>query len=169
MSESIIEKLFADMDIPDSTFAHVWEARKDLKSYQKLLSGNPNLVVLTETINWANKTNNDGDTRRSKAWMNLLKVLTIEFMNDPYWNSRIGWLMWFWVCYARYDSYYPMGWCFHYDPLNHYRTGEPMRPVGLECTHPEDPFNIKGECFVHPEWYTKEYKDAAAGASHDTV
>ncbi len=88
-----------------------------------------------------------------------MKLMAVEFMGDPYWNSRIGWMIWFLVCYARYDSYWPLAWCFHYDPMNFYRTGEPIRPEGLENPLPDDPFNIKGECFVHPEWYTKEYVD----------
>jgi len=148
--------VLADIEIDESDISFVWEVMKDKKKYREMLSKNPNLIVLSETYNWSQKTDNDQDCREYKAWNNLLKLLAVEFIRDPYWNSRIGWLMWFWVCYCRYDSYWPMAWCFHYDPTNFYRHDEPLRPPGLEHPEPDDPFNIKGKCMIHPEWYKED-------------
>jgi hypothetical protein len=156
MTLDTIEELLADLDISDDRFAHIQAARSKQETFEALLNTNPNAIVLVETVTYARLLDNDTGTRRSKAFINLLKLLLVEFLEDPYWNSRIAWLMWFWVCYARYDSYYPMKWCFHYDPKNWYRTGEPLRPAGLEKTLPDDPFNIKGQCFIHPEWYKQK-------------
>jgi hypothetical protein len=147
--------MFADIEVDDSDFAFIWEESREQETYEKLLKYNPNAIVLYQTYIWARNEDNDKGSRASKAWVNITKLMLIEFCRSPYWNSKLGWLMWFWVCYARHDAYYPMAWCFHYDPLNHYRHDEPMRPEGLECPLPEDPFNIKGLCFVHPEWYKK--------------
>lgn len=169
MDNPNIEDMFADIEIDDHIFDPIWKARESLSSYSKLLSENPNMIVFTELLYWSDITDNDKGTRRNKAWRNLIKLLAIEFMKDPYWNSRIGWMIWFLVCYARYDAYYPMAWAFHYDPMNFYRTGEPVRPEGLERPSPDDPFNIKGECFVHPEWYTKEYKDSKEEIDKDRL
>lgn len=148
--------MFADIEIDDSDYEFIWKDMKEREAYEKLLNGNPNAIVLYQTYRVARNEDNDKDCRAYKAWINLLKLLLIEFCRSPYWNSRLGFMMWFWVCYARYDAYYPMAWCFHYDLLNHYRHDEPIRPPGLECPSKEDPFNIKGECFIHPEWYKKD-------------
>jgi len=145
--------LFADIEIDDlDDFKEIREAMKNQKSFEQLLNNNPNALILITTLDFAKDVIKE-DSRSQRAFINMLRLLAAEFLTNPFWNSRIGWLMWFWVCYARYDSYYPMKWCFHYDPLNMYREGEPIRPPGLECPSPDDPFNIKGECFVHPEWY----------------
>lgn len=157
-----LEDLFADIEIDDRDFAYIKEECSRQETYEKFLKQNPNAIVLHETYMWAKEVDNDKDSRRFKAWMNMLKMFIVEFSHDPYWNSRLGWMMWFWVCYARYDSYHPMNWCFHYDPMNFYRTGEPMRPPELQKTKLDDPFNIKGECFVHPEWYKYRAEDKAA-------
>jgi hypothetical protein len=154
----MIEELFEDIEIDEKVnaiLAELWRKRGNQPEYEELLRDNPNAIILSEALSWG--TSGDPEKteqpRKFKAWNNFLKVLFIEFMTDPYWNSRLGWMMWFWTSYARYDSYYPMGWSFHYDPMNWYRHDEPMRPEGLERTMPSDPFNVKGECFVHPEWY----------------
>jgi hypothetical protein len=77
-------------------------------------------------------------------------------------------MMWVWVCYAKYDSYYPMAWCFHYDPLNWYREDEPLRPPEMEKPLPYDPFNIRGGVVIKPDWY-KSKEVSVSGASNDTI
>lgn len=101
----------------------------------------------------------DVGKEKYKAFDNLLKLLMEAVATDPWWNSRIGWFMWWCACYAKYDSYYPMQWCHHYDPLNFYREGEPVRPANMINPPKDDPFNIKGECWVHPEWYKWREED----------
>jgi hypothetical protein len=152
-----LEDLFGDLQLDDSLWEKIRLAQKNEHEFRTLIAENPNLVVLAETISFMRNIDPEREEqpREFKAFLNLLKLLLLEFSRSPYWNSRIGWLMWFWSCYARYDSYYPMKWCFHYDPRNWYRHDEPPRPPGLEKFSPEDPYNIKGECFVHPEWYRK--------------
>ena len=151
--------LFADLEIDAADYQFITDQCSTQESYEKILKNNPNAIVLKAALDWASELDNSQDNRSYKAWTNMLKVLLVEFCRDPYWNSRLGWMMWFWVCYARYDSYYPMAWCFHYDPMNWYRMGEPHRPPELERRLPDDPFNIKGECFVHPEWYKMRKED----------
>lgn len=161
--------LFADIEIDDTEFEQVWKDLGDQELYEQRLKNNPNSIVLYQTYRNAKLHDRDQDCREYRALINMFKLLLIEFGRSPYWNSRIGWWMWFWVCYARYDSYYPMKWCFHYDPLNQYMHDEPMRPDGLECPARDDPFNIKGECFVHPEWYKQRAEDAERQAQIDQL
>lgn len=160
-TEATLVDLFKDIKIDDSEYEFIMHDMTEQEAYERLLKTNPNSIVLYKTFRWANSIDNDSDSDSDshRALINMLKLMLIEFVRDPYWNSRLGWLMWFWVCYARYDSYYPMKWCYHYDPLNWYRPGEPQRPPELERTMPDDPFNIKGECFVHPEWYKQRALD----------
>jgi len=149
-----IEELLGDIEVDCPILTTVGEKCGNQAEYEQLLKNNPNSIVLCQTHAYAMSDREAADNPpKYKAFINLIKLLANEFATDPYWNSRIGWMMWFWVCYARHDSYYPMGWCYHYDPLNWYRSDEPMRPDGLERVMPNDPFNVKGECFVHPDWY----------------
>ena len=147
--------LLADVDVETPSAISLGQRLNDQKEYEKLLKSNPNSIVLLNAISFGISSDKEAteNPEKFRAWSNLLKLLFEEFCSDPYWNSRIGWLMWFWVGYARYDSYYPMGWAYHYDPLNWYRSDEPMRPDGLERVSPDDPMNVRGKCFVHPEWY----------------
>jgi hypothetical protein len=150
-------ELLGDLKLDDSEFERILLTEKNEHEFRQVMSENPNLIVLAETIRFMQDLDPEREERprEFKAFANLLKLLLHEFAGSPYWSSRIGWLMWFWACYARYDSYYPIKWCFHYDPMNWYRHDEPQRPPGLEKVTAEDPYNIKGECFVHPDWYRK--------------
>ena len=154
--------ILGDIEIDDPLFKKTRETLWNQKEFAKLLEHNPNQITLSNAVHFYQEVDNEPGTRESRAFLNLLKLLALEFENDPYYNSRIGWLMWFMACYARYDSYFPMRWCFHYDPLNWYRVGEPHRPPELERTLPEDPFNIRGKCWVHPEWYKEVSTDESS-------
>ena len=160
-----LEDLLADIKLDGSLYDSVIHDQFEEKSFQKLMAENPNLVVLAKSLWWAISLDPERDERprEHRAFINLIGLLLNAFAGSPYWSSRIGWLMWFWACYARNDSYYPMKWCFHYDPANWYRHDEPWRPPGMERLSPEDPYNIKGECFVHPEWYRKNDKPGGSG------
>jgi hypothetical protein len=151
--ELSLVNLLGDIEITSDIFE---ETRKNIwnqEEFTKALENNPNMITLCNLVHYFDHMSPDKGTREQRAWSNLFKLLALEFNNDQYSNSRIGWFIWFMVCYAKYDSYYPMRWATHYDPLNWYRVGEPVREPGSYTLTPEDPFNIKGRCFVHPEWY----------------
>lgn len=165
-----LEDLLGDLEIDDPIFKTVRENIWNQEEFAKMMDNNPNFITLCNLVHFYGEVDNNSESRKSKAFLNLLKLLALEFKSDPFYNSRIGWYMWFIACYARYDSYFPMRWCFHYDPLNWYREGEPHRPAELEKTLPEDPFNIRGKCWVHPEWYLniKEVEDGSVSDSAET-
>jgi hypothetical protein len=142
-----------DMDIDDEIFHKVNIMRSDQPGFLNMMNTNPNMIIFTELVHHADRLDPEPDTDEHRAFVNLLKLIAMAFDESDYWKSRIGWFMWFMVCYAKYDSYYPMAWGFNYDPMNWYRVNEPHRPPELEMVQRDDPFNLKGECYVHPEWY----------------
>lgn len=160
----MIEEIFGDMDIDVPIINEINRKMCNQREYEALLKDNPNSIVLVEALLRAESQDRELKEmpRKLKAWLNLLKVLIADFNDDPYYNSKIGWLIWFLVCYAKYDSYYPLEWAFCYDPANHYLHDEPWRPAGMEKTRPDDPFNIRGECQIHPEWYQKKAETGKA-------
>lgn len=152
--------MFHDIEVPDDDVNDIARILTVQEEYEKYLATRPNEIVLYQAWRNATELDRDKNSREYIAWTNFLKLLLWCFRRYPFWNSRLGWFMWFLVCYARYDSYYPMKWCFHYDPLNFYMHDEPLRPECLERVMPDDPYNIKGKCFVHPEWYKEDNKNA---------
>jgi hypothetical protein len=153
MSDINLEELLADLEIEDELL-NIGDKLADRPGQDAWFrDGHMMEVVLNMAMSTNLQIDNEPGTHKHKAFINLIKLMQLECARDPWWSSRLGWLMWWMACYARYDSYYPLQWCFHYDPLNFYRVGEPWRPVEL-CTVPKgDPFNIRGNCVIHPEWY----------------
>jgi hypothetical protein len=176
MTRQTLTDILGDLKIDDPLFEQVTRQRKNQPEYQKLLNSNPNLIVLCEAKYFYEQLEPEPDTRESKAFLNLLKLLAMDFEYSRYFNSRIGWLIWFLVCYAKYDSYFPMKWCFHYDPAAWYKYDEPQRPPGMERILPDDPFNLKGEVKIHDplnihkEWweYREEDKKLKEASSDDS-
>lgn len=150
---SKLVEMFADLEIDDPMFKQIRKDIWDQPTFEKMMNDNPNLITLCNVVHYFEEVENEPGTREHKALLNLFKLLAIEFNTSKYMQSRLGWFIWFMVCYAKFDSYFPMRWHIHYDPLNWYRHDEPLRPLELERMLPEDPFNIQGKCFVHPEWY----------------
>lgn len=162
MSNNIrLVDLLGDIEIDDPLFETTRKNIWDLEKFTEMMEHTPNLITLCNIVHYYDTVEPEPDTREHKALLNLFKLLALEFANSDYMNSRIGWFMWFMVCYAKYDSYYPMRWRFHFDPLNWYRVGEPKRPPELEQVLPEDPFNIQGKCWVHPEWYKEDTNESS--------
>jgi len=156
MSDDVINKfvdLMSGINVEHPVFDKIADDMLNQKQFEERIKNNPNSIVLYHMWVTARRVERDPDSKEAQAWLNMIKLFLVMFTDKPFWNSRIGWMMWFLSCYVRYDSYYPMKWCLWYDPLNFYMHDEPLRPEGLECPEPDDPFNIKGKCFIHPEWY----------------
>lgn len=147
--------LLGGLDLDETLMKSLAKDEENETEFAKLMQEKANLVVLAKSVQYLRQIDPERKEQPTeyKAFVNLLKLLLVESANNPYWSSRIGWLMWFWACYARQDSRFPMKWRFHYDPLNWYRHDEPLRPPELECPPADDPHNIRGECAVNPEWY----------------
>lgn len=150
-----LEELFADIAIDDPAIDLSSRTNdSDRVKNKEWFDDGHMLEVLLYTARCTEPgIDNEPGTRKHKALLNMLALIQCEVQRDPWWNSRIGWLVWWMACYAKYDSGYPLQWCFHFDPLNFYRDGEPIRPVEMCKTPMGDPFNIQGKCIIHPEWY----------------
>jgi hypothetical protein len=86
-----------------------------------------NAIVIAQLIEDAEM---DGvvDDGYKQAYVNWLKMNLLLFTTVPYWRSRIGHMIWHFVCAANPDAYYPVVWEDHFDPTEWYVIGEPQRP-----------------------------------------
>ena len=153
-----LESLLGDINI-DYEDINLKDQLDNIQNHQDWIKQGHMLEVLLFSM-WTKEEEYDNEpgTHKHKAFINLLKLIQLEVMRDPYWNSRFGWMIWWLSCYAKYDSYYPLQWCYHFDPLNFYRVGEPVRPDGVQLTEKDDPFNCKGYQ-VSNEWWKKGCRD----------
>ena len=86
-----------------------------------------NAVVWAQLIEDAEMTEVVDDGYK-QAYINWLKLNLLLFTTVPYWRSRLGHMMWHFVCAADPNAYYPLVWEDHFDPTEWYVAGEPQRP-----------------------------------------
>lgn len=85
-----------------------------------------NAVVLAQLIECASM-DPEPNPLYKQAYINWLKLNLLLFTTVPYWRSRIGHMMWTFVCAADPNAYYPLVWEEHFDPTEWYIVGEPQR------------------------------------------
>jgi hypothetical protein len=86
----------------------------------------PNLKILHLRLKFIEEF--EPDWKYKSAYINLERLNIILFQSNPYWRSRKGHEMWWYVNYANPDSYYILRWEDLYDPRKWYLPGEPRRP-----------------------------------------
>lgn len=101
------------------------ESRGD---YQKMmeLSKDLNATVICQWLDWCHR---DPDPRYKEAYLNWVKLNLLLFTAVPWWRSRFGHMIWFFVCAADQHAYFPLVWEAHFDPRQWYKVGERQRPA----------------------------------------
>ena len=164
-----LQEALDGIEIDASELNKIQQLYSTQEGWAKCLNEYPNVVVLINAINQAVSAEDEPERPEFKAFIKLLQILALDFLESNYSESRIGWLMWWIGCYARYDSYYPMRWKHNYDPLNWYHWDEPKRPDDMYTMPADDPFNIQGKCYIHPEWYRNDKGNGTTENLSDNV
>jgi len=87
--------IFSELDMAN------WDAKKFQYYYQT-----PDLFVVRNAIGILNLY--DEPTKERDAFMNLLKWMLVRMSCDPYWMTRLGWLMRFFSSHMNPSSYWPL-------------------------------------------------------------
>jgi len=123
--------LFQELDETD------WNAEKFRYYYQT-----PDLFVIRNAIGILNVYDEPG--RERDALINLLKWMMLRIATDPYWFSRLGWLIRFLSSHMNPSSYWPLKYHEVYTPkywkddsINNKRKEE----INQEIRDPDDVFN----------------------------
>ena len=104
-----------------------WERAKG--DYNSLAEMNQDLnsIVAAELIDIAAIHDPEPNPKYKQAYVNWLKLNLLLFTTVPYWRSRLGHMMWYFVCAADQNAYFPLAWEDHFDPKEWYIVGEPQR------------------------------------------
>lgn len=121
-------EFFAEINVSGEILDRYEESHGDFNALAEF-SKDMNAIVLSQLIEDAHACDPEPNETYKKAYINWLKLNLLLFATVPYWRSRIGHMMWHFVCAADPNSYYPLVWEEHFDPRNWYRVGEPQRPA----------------------------------------
>jgi hypothetical protein len=130
--------LLSDEVIEHPVFGALGGATRE--EWNHTMTHNPNLWLLNNGASILDRLDPDKESRNHKGMVNFMRWMVCKFEDDPWFNSRLGWLMWYLTCYARPDSYFPMKFCRHYEPREFYMPGEPIR--AFEFVDPDNPYNL---------------------------
>lgn len=97
----------------------------DYEAFEQV-SQDPNLLILYQRLVHLNKF--EPEWKYKNAYINQERIKCILFYENPWFRSRMGNEMWWYVNYANPDAYYVMKWEEFYDPRKFYKPGEPRRP-----------------------------------------
>ncbi|MFA5137067.1 MAG: hypothetical protein WC489_06820 [Patescibacteria group bacterium] len=101
------------------------DATTNYKSYE-IVSKDPNLLILWHHMEWVKTF--EPEWKYKNAYINQERIKCILFHENPWFRSRMGNEMWWYVNYQNQDSYYVLTWEDFYDPRKWYNPGEPRRP-----------------------------------------
>lgn len=141
MTEEVVDlfELLKDATVPPNPiFDKYTIATTSYFAWRDMLE-NPNGWILYMAAGKAAELDPDRSIYHD-GFVNMLNLLSYSFEVSPYYNSRIGWLLWMLMSYVDKGSYYPMRYCSHYDPIKWYMPHEKPRP--LEIIDPDDVFGI---------------------------
>jgi len=137
-----IFEMLKDITFPENpVFDRYNNAAASFFSWRDMLK-NPNGWIYYQCGNFVDTYDPDKSDYH-KGFSNMLKILSYWFETSPYYNSRMGWWLWYITSYVKQDSYYPLMYCKHYDPRFWYLKGELPRPD--EGMTPEDIFAFESK------------------------
>lgn len=156
--------IMADEVIEHPMFDVIPKMIEKQESFERVVREDPNQAIFFSMAGNADYLDPDQHSRWHRGFVNLLRWLGVSYVEEPYLNSRIGWMFWYIAVYSKHDSYLPMrffphqdipAWVIpiglkpelvfgrHYEPRKWYRKGQPHIPP--EMGDPDDPFDL------HPE------------------
>jgi len=118
-------KLYDGPEIQHPILDLLDRSRTDFKAYQ-VVSKDPNLLILWNRMHFVKDF--EPDWKYKNAYINMERIKCILFYENPWFRSRMGQEMWWYVNYADPNSYYVMKYEDFYDPRKWYKAGEPRRP-----------------------------------------
>ena len=117
-------EFFQSISVEGEILKQFEDAHGDFKQLMEV-SKDLNAVVFAQLIDDASMEEVEDEYKQ--AYINWLKLNLLLFTTNPYWRSRIGHMMWHFVCANDPNSYTPLAWEEHFDPTQWYRIGEAQR------------------------------------------
>lgn len=110
-------------------FDYIAQAHTSIDRFKQAIRENRNLIVYGELLNVVENRDPDKihNPQRHAQYTNYLRYLTVQFVTNPWWYSRLGQLNWYFTCHARHDSTIPLGWDDVFGIDEWYRAGEKPR------------------------------------------